>query len=338
MWGVDLYINGRRVWHNLGPEERPARVAELRLRADLEEGRRPTGARGIGLRDQAEAWLARKEAEGTRVQSLSVYRGRVAHLTRYFGDIPLPDLRVAHVRRFAQDLSREGLAGATVNGVLAALGSVFGHARMNGVDVQRLDLAGIRLPVTARSNHLTIEECRLVVSEAPEPWRSACELALLTGLRKGEIMALSTGDVERDRPVLHVRGTLTYVGSVNPPKTRSGLRAVTLSPRAHALALERCAQVREGRLFPGRLNDADKALRAVLDGLGLHVPGRGWHSFRHAHTALLNEAGVALRDAAARLGHGANMAQSMAYGWASEHLDVGVIDDAITRRDRVREP
>lgn len=87
VWGVDLYINGRRVWHNLGTEERPARVAELRLRADLEEGRRPTGARGIGLRDQAEAWLARKAAEGTRVQSLSVYRGRVAHLTRYFGDI-----------------------------------------------------------------------------------------------------------------------------------------------------------------------------------------------------------------------------------------------------------
>lgn len=66
---------------------------------------------------------------------------------------------------------------------------------------------------------------------------------------------------------------------------------------------------------------------------GIHRPGRGWHSLRHAHAALLNELGGSLRDAAARLGHGANTAQTMAYGWAAEHAGVDGLDDLVTRHD-----
>ena len=40
---------------------------------------------------------------------------------------------------------------------------------------------------------------------------------------------------------------------------------------------------------------------------------------------------MSIRDAAARLGHGANYAQSLAYGWAREQIDAGVVDVAVER-------
>lgn len=338
VWGVDLYVNGRKVWHNLGSDEQQARVAELRLRADIAEGRQPSRARGAGVRDQARDWLAVKEAGGARVQSMLAWRGRVNHLTNYFGDTPVTDLDAAEVRRFVEDLSRAGLAGATVNGVLAALGAIVNHARTrNNVPVQALDMHGLRLTVHERTDHLSIAECRLVIAEAPQPWSGMMEVALLTGLRKGEILALTAADVERDRAVLHVRGTMTHTGVVNDPKTRASRRAVTLSARAAEIIHDRVA-VTDGRLWPYRLGEADKALRAVLTGLGLHRKGRGWHSFRNAHATLLNESGFALRDATARMGHGAHMAQQMAYGWANEHMDAGLIDAALIRHDPAPEP
>ena len=333
VWGIVLNINGARVWHNLGRDEHGARVHELRMRLELEEGLRPTGALGTGVTAQARDWLAKREADGARVGSLGAYRSRVGHLEAYLGELPLPDLTEQRVRRMARDLRSGGLAPATVNGVLAALGSVIRHAREGGVNVARLDMAGIWYTTHPRTDHLSIVECRAVIHAANEPWASALEVALLTGLRKGEILALSAGDVERDRPVLHVRGTLNQAGTVNDPKTAKSTRAVTLSPDAHKLLLTRCKTHPDGRLWPATLKDADKALREILqlEALGLHRKGRGWHSFRNAHTALLNESGISLRDAAARLGHGAHTAQSMEYGWAAEHVDAKVIDKAVKR-------
>ncbi len=331
VWGVDLLIDGRRTWHNLGSDEAAAHVRELRLRADLREGRRGARTAGVGFRDQAQDWLAQREADGARVQSLSTWRSRVAHLNDYFGNEPISEIKGDHVRRMAQKLRAKNLAPATVNGVIAALGSVIRHARANGIRIEPLDLSGVRYTVHERSDHLTIQECGAVIEAASEPWAAAFELALLTGLRKGELLALTARDVERDRPILHVRGTLTHKGTVNDPKTAKSRRAVTLSPRAHEIALERAGSAGDGRLWPHGPHEADKALRDVLRKLGLHRPGRGWHGFRHAHTTLLNESGIALRDAAARLGHGANTAQTLAYGWAAEQVDAAIIDAAVKR-------
>ena len=44
----------------------------------------------------------------------------------------------------------------------------------------------------------------------------------------------------------------------------------------------------------------------------------GWHTIRNAHASLLDQAGVSLRDAAARMGHGHNFAQTLAYRLSAE--------------------
>ena len=81
------------------------------------------------------------------------------------------------------------------------------------------------------------------------------------------------------------------------------------------------------------LHAAGDALRDAMRAAGVYKKGKGWHQFRHAHMALLNESNIGIRDAAARVGHGANYAQSLAYGWASEQVDATAVDAAIERHE-----
>jgi hypothetical protein len=58
----------------------------------------------------------------------------------------------------------------------------------------------------------------------------------------------------------------------------------------------------------------------------------GWHTLRNAHASLLDRAGVSLRDAAARMGHGPNFAMTLAYGVAVEAGDATALD--VVRHER----
>jgi len=60
-------------------------------------------------------------------------------------------------------------------------------------------------------------------------------LAVATGLRQGELLALKWEDVELEEAVLRVRRTLTRSGGkveVGPPKTPNSRRSVGLTSRA----------------------------------------------------------------------------------------------------------
>ena len=94
------------------------------------------------------------------------------------------------------------------------------------------------------------------------------------------------------------------------------------------------AQLRLDVMQGKRVRRAVGAMTKAMRAAGVHIQGKGWHAFRHAHIALLNESGVSLRDSAARLGHGANYAQSLAYGWASEQVDATAVDAAVKRHEK----
>src|SRR5262249_42101904 len=146
-----------------------------------------------------------------------------------------------------------------------------------------------------RRHDLSLEEVeQILVRMEGTTWGKVAELALLTGCRWGELVAIERRDIQGT--TLRIRRTATRRGAVNPPKTKAGDRAVPLSPRALELLAELDLPV--GGQYP----DARDALVAAMG--DLHRPGMGWHSLRAAHASLLDASGVSLREAAARMGHG----------------------------------
>lgn len=328
VWGTDVYLDGVRKWHNLGHDETEARVRAHRLRADVMEGRR-TLSTGTRFRDVAEAWLAEKRADPeARPSSLKNWDIRKRYAVDFLGDIQLVNLTQDHLLRLRDRIGEERTPGVAANVVSFIQGVVTWHG-MRGGKVPPLVFRGLASAPRRVKPQLTIPELAQVVAAMKEPLRGAAEVALLTGLRRGEVLALHVEDVT---PLgLRVHRNLDIEGRVGPPKTRSSVRIVSLSPRGRVIVDGRVRDVGDGRLWPFSLQSADRAVRRAMRDVGVHQPRLGWHCFRHGHTALLNESGVSIRDAAARLGHGANYAQSLAYGWAAEQIDAGAVDEAVTR-------
>ncbi|MEZ0286034.1 MAG: tyrosine-type recombinase/integrase, partial [Thermoleophilia bacterium] len=158
------------------------------------------------MSEAVDVWLAAKEREpGARAGSLATYQGRAGHIRAYFGTTPVRAVRPEHLTRFTTALLEEGYAPATVQGIYAALTSALRHAQRRGV-IAALPLPpdgpGIPTP-RARTPALTLAQVETIIGEMPGVWGKVAELALLTGCRWGELVAIEEGDI--DGAVLHVR-------------------------------------------------------------------------------------------------------------------------------------
>lgn len=310
-WYLRQQVAGRVQYQRLGSDRRAAERVLSRLDAAPQE----TVVQAV------DAWLAAKERQpDARPNSLHAYRSRSKHVVSYFGQTPVAALRPADLTRFVDDLIATGVRPATVRGVYALLTAVLRHALRRGL-IRHLVIPpdGPGIPTSnARSHALGLDEVEAVIARLTGVWRLVAELVLLTGLRWGEAVAIEPGDI--DGHVLRVRRTRNRAGGVNAPKTLRGERVVPLSPRAQRI-------LHELELPVG--GDYRRAYEALVHAMGeLHRPGMGWHTLRAAHAALLDAAGITLRDQAARMGHGTHFAQTLQYGLVSQAGTADVIDAA----------
>jgi integrase len=117
-------------------------------------------------------------------------------------------------------------------------------------------------------------------------------LALNTGMRKGELTALTWDDIDIPNKVLTVRAGYAKSGSA---------RHIPLNAEAIAvLRTLRKAQQGQGRLFD--VGSVSKAWHGVLD--AAKIEDFRFHDLRHTFASNLVMAGVALNTVRELLGHG----------------------------------
>lgn len=149
-------------------------------------------------------------------------------------------------------------------------------------------------------------------------------LAVTTGLRQGELLALRWADVDLERASLHVRQSVQRIGRgefvFTPPKTAKSRRKVELTKVAvTALRRHRAGQLQErlsaaggwedldlvfanevGRPIDGT-NLADRSYRRILVRAGLKRIR--FHDLRHTAATLLLGRGVNPKIVSEQLGH-----------------------------------
>jgi integrase len=168
------------------------------------------------------------------------------------------------------------------------------------------------LPGPAREReYLNPIQVRRLLCRLDEPVHTLVVIAVLTGLRIGEILALRWKRVDLVRGSIQVREAVSE-GRFGSPKTRSSRRDVPMSgPVRDALAAQRnqCRQTGpEDLVFATRKQtplNAKNLLPRVLQPAcrELALPVVSWHSFRHTNATLLGEAGESLKTAQTLLGH-----------------------------------
>lgn len=117
-------------------------------------------------------------------------------------------------------------------------------------------------------------------------------IQLHTGMRVGEVLALTPSDIDFDNKTIKISKTKTQFDEITPPKTLTSLRTIEVSQEV--LNILKDFITKEPYLFNINYN----LVRYHLANLGLNS-----HMFRHTHTALLIEQGVPIKVISERLGH-----------------------------------
>jgi integrase len=246
------------------------------------------------------------------------------HAIPALGRIRLGRLTPQHFQRLYQQKLTAGLSPTTVSHLHTVLHGAFAEAVRWGL-VPRNVVALARPPRKAHVEivALTVEEARaLLAAAAGNRFHALFVLALKTGMRRGELLALHWEDVDLDKGVLQVRGTLrrTREGlTFGTPKTAASRRKVVLSPTSAALRRHRGRQHEErraagdlwqdfGLIFPNTLGRPmeprdllSDVYRPLLKRAGL--PPVTFHALRHTAATLLLAEGEHPKVVQELLGH-----------------------------------
>ncbi|RBY78777.1 hypothetical protein DQ238_12010 [Geodermatophilus sp. TF02-6] len=197
---------------------------------------------------------ASERKQNTKVMYAGVARTHI--LGSSIGQLTLDRIRPSHIEGWVVELRRKGLAGSTIRSAYTILRAVLDTAVRDGA-LAANPAAVVRRPrVTAKeAPHLTPAQLADLLSAASETrYAPLFALLALTGLRRGEALALRWPDIDLDKGTLRVRGTLSRIGGhlvVTEPKTAKSRRFVPLSQPADRLLRDVRATQAEERARAG---------------------------------------------------------------------------------------
>jgi integrase len=207
----------------------------------------------ISVARHLETWLTSTVARRVRPSTLYSYRN-YAHwyLVPHIGRIMLARLRKEDVQAALNRLSDAGRTPRTVARARTILAMALADAAERGL-VSRNVAALTSAPRVERFEHVTLTPSQaraLLATATGTPYETLLHLALLLGLRRGEIQALRWRDIDLQRDELRVARTLTKAPGAaryGEPKTRAGRRTIPLSPMLSDLLTQQWQRVVELR-------------------------------------------------------------------------------------------
>ena len=309
-------------------------AAEARRRAEQQRGEwQPAEGGTFGA--FADRWLEEKRGS-LKPQTWRRYEQLVRlHLMPFLGGKHLVKITEGDLDSLYSGFRARGMNPTTQAHSATVLGTMLEAARRRKL-IRDNPVRNLRKPRMAHSeiHVLSASEVRRLI-EASEGSRlhALYVLAVTTGMRLGELLALRWADVDLGSHVVHVHGSVTvgWSGKLEAvaPKTKRSRRDVPLAPVAvEALRthLERSEPGKSDLLFPGRGggymsgSTVYVALRHLLDDAGL--PRVRFHDLRHTAATLLLERGVSAHVVAGLLGH-ANVSTTLGvYGHVTRGLEV----------------
>lgn len=237
----------------------------------------------------------------------------------HLGHLRLGQIERVHV---AAALNQVTGSDKTVKNKWAVLTHMLKMAAQDGL-IPRTPTIGVR-PArrteheTEEHRYLTHAEFWAIIEATPDYWRPLVWMLGGTGMRWGELAALTAGDVDLEQQVVRVtkaekqdpdQPSRTIVG---PTKSKRSRRTITL-PRD---VVEAVTPLVEGRKLNERLflppNGGplrhrtfyrDIWLHKCVERAGLREPAPRLHDLRHSHVAWLIAENVPLPVIQARLGH-----------------------------------
>ncbi len=252
------------------------------------------------------------------------YRDTVERVKRLIGGARLQQITPVTIQQIILGWQDE-FSPSTIRRHIACLSSAFNKAVELGL-ITKNPARGVSLPRVDRLEPKTLsaaEASRLLKEAAFTPVYIPCCLALLMGMRRGEILALRWKDIDLDNGTITVARTAVTTGTgrtvYKEPKT--GRTRVLAVPGG----LVDILRARKDESWYAERGDISVVLDMTPQQLSTafarfaqkHGFDVTFHGLRHTHASLLLEAGVNMKVTQERLGHSKMSTTSDTYSHTS---------------------
>ena len=194
--------------------------------------------------------------------------------------------------------------------VISAVFAILDYASKCGIRVTEVSFADLQLGEAATQMErpfFTLDQTGRIIDASPEPYKTMFAVAWSTGLRAGELLALTVADLDFQRKTVRVsKSSDDNTRDIRQPKTKNS-SAMLPMPSALEAMLRQYLEHHwkpnpSGLLFPNkkgthprwRDNVVKYGLKPVLKKLGIPEKEAGLHAFRHGLATELAEQAVPL--------------------------------------------
>ena len=332
----------RSIYGNTQTEVRKQMIAVLR---ELDKNTYQTPEK-VTVAQWMEEWLSTFCANKVKPLTFQSYQGIIKnHIVPAIGSLKLQAVKGTHIQRLYNSMTAAGLSGKTVKNVSAVLHKAFGMAMKQGI-IAANPCDAAELPKAERKEirPLADDEIPLFLSAIDSsPMRNAYALCLFAGLREGECLGLSWGQVDFEKGRITIsqqlqkektKGGRYYIA----PTTKSG-KPRTIEPPPIAFQYLRAERVKqmENRLKAGPAwNNPDDLV--FTDEAGKHYaivsfyknfkriaasigrPDARPHDLRHTAAAVAIASGADIKSVQDLLGHATASFTLNVYAHTSEQM------------------
>lgn len=254
-----------------------------------------------------------------KTKTLSLYK---LLANNHFGNIE--NVEVKHInadmlKLFEQSLHLKKNSYSTLKIIIYILNQSLIYAFENGY-TQELFTVKLKMKASIKNvNALTIGEQNLLetfISKKKKSYYYGILISLYTGIRIGELLALTWKDVDLKHKLLYINKTVAQVNIENKlvtiessPKTESSVRVIPLSVKAcQMLRIMKSEQKNKSPFVVSRVSGKQVFVRAYQRGFKMvqekaHIKDYGFHSLRHTFATRAIEKGVDVKTLSELLGH-----------------------------------
>ena len=360
-----LWIGGKKKWFSgAGSSKRKAEAILNEKAAEVQQGTYHEITK-IRFRDFATLWLDSYAKHKVKGSTLRSYQDIVdKHLAPAFGDYLLTNITTVMVQRYVGDRlktskpvapSQKKIKGTeakeesknpaqmikskTVINELVVVKEMFKHAmRWGYLKINPAEYVERPRVEREEMETLTPDEVRRFLEQAPAKYRTLFLMAVLTGMRRGELLALRNRDIDWKNSQILV-GRSVWKGTFVTPKSKTSIRRIDMSPYLLRELQSQIAASPHSELdlvFPnteGNLIDPDTMVkRKFLPTLKMAgIRKIRFHDLRHTNVALRIEQGQNIKYIQNQLGHASIQTTLDRYG----HLINDVNTEQAKKLDRI---
>ena len=284
--------------------------------------RRPKKRKSPALRNYIAEWAELYKKPNLKPKSYESLCHVIKRIVTALGDLPIGDITAESIQKFFNAMGANRMRDLCK----AYLGQVFAKALATGKIKSNPMLAvEIVQHTPQKRSALTPErQERFMEAIAGTPHGLLARLLLATGLRIGEVLALTAADIDAERLTVTVSKDIAHLENgktiIQPPKSKASYRTVPIS---RELCAELLALPRQGRLFPITYNAVRLAFQRVSGKLGYTVTP---HILRHTYATRLEEAGIPPKIKQYLMGHASLRMTQDTYTDTQEHYVASVSD------------